>query len=80
MQRILMKRIAVILAIVYMFAACFACRTVRVIVPDYSAYISNLFRYYVSDGSDLTDGDMADIEEPKDDVKSKDLLPKFTTG
>ena len=58
-----MKRIAVILAIVYMFAACFACRTTRVIVPDYSAYISNLFRYYVSDGLDLTDGDVADIEE-----------------
>ena len=40
-------------------------------MPDYSAYISNLFRYYVSDGSDFTDGDVTDIEEPKDDVKSE---------
>lgn len=80
MQRILMKRIAVILAIVYMFAACFACRTARVIVPDYSAYISNLFRYYVSDGSDLTDGDVADIEEPKDDVKSERPLAEVYDG
>ena len=80
MQRILMKRIAVILAIVYMFAACFACRTTRVIVPDYSAYISNLFRYYVSDGSDLTDGDVTDIEEPKDDVKSERPLAEVYDG
>lgn len=56
MLNFLKKRFAVFTAFIYFSAVLVGCSSTRFIVKDYSAYVGNLFSYYLSVDDDFDEG------------------------